>query len=483
MSQPIYRVRASDTAESGLKPTPHPMDKVLWADGQNVVFYEGGPQKTHGSVALINVSAEDSSPIRGMAAVETDDGVSRLFFGDKANLWHWNSVSVEKLEDNFTGVENETSNQPASSWSIPNFGNLVYFTNGVDLIQRWTEGGGLAPMASPPVTWAEIGIKKAQHMLWLNTSLSAFGYIWSNEDDPDGYDFLDPAEAAGNNVIRELDSPIKAACLFSDRIAVVSRSQLHFIRYVGAPFYFGHTFSGLSGIGAVGKMALVEANRYLYGYDHMGAWQSDGVQFKRIDSPDIREWIMEQIDEDQLSKVVLTHNSQLREVRFWFPGVSGENSFGCGYRYDNNSWTKYTKGRTAAVQQPGVFKYHIEAEAGKVLFQSSNTGVDEAGVAVDAWVQTKPMDMDIPHMWKYVDLVLTQVRRLTGTLQVEVGAQENLDDAISWSTPDTIDDGFEPAYVRESGRYISIRWRSTALGADWAISGFDVLGEASGAIV
>lgn len=460
------------------------MDIALWRDGQNVVFYEGGPQKAYGCVALINVSAEDASPIRGhMLALEGDDGIQRLFFGDRANLWMWNSVTPTKIGTGFTGVENETSNQGATVWSGAAFGNFALLTNGLDAIQKWTEAGGLDPLGGSPPSFAQIVLKKGPHLLTFNDGNSPFGYSWCGEDNLEDWDYGDPASAAGNKPIRELDSPIMAACHFSDRIAVLSRSQLHFVRYLGSPFYFGDTFSGLSGIGACGKAAVVEANRNLYGFDSKGAWVSDGVTFKRLDSPDIREWIASQLDSDQLSKVIVTHNSQIREVRFWLPGASGEISFGVGYRYDNQSWTKYTTGRTAAVPQSGVYKYHIEAQAGKILFTSDQTGVDEAGQAVDAWVQTKPLDMDIPNAWKYVDMVMTQLRRLTGTLEIQVGVQEHLDDAISWSAAWTLDDGFEPAYFRESGRYISLKWRSTGLGADWAISGFDVFGEGNGAII
>jgi hypothetical protein len=88
--------------------------------------------------------------------------------------------------------------------------------------------------------------------------------------------------------------------------------------------------------------------------------------------------------------------------------------------------------------------------------------------------------MDQPRAWKYVDALSVQMRRLSGTVQVRLGWQENHDDAIQWESYQTVDDGFEPLFWRSAGRFISMEIRSDTVGADWALTGGELWGEMQG---
>ena len=483
MSQSLYRVRAGDTAESGLKPVPHKLDVDLWRDGLNVIFFEGGPQKIPGWVSP--VAFTPSFPIRGMLAIQDDAGIQRLFFGDKNTLFHYNSVSIATIGTGYNGAQHETSTTPAAAWSMTQWGNWLVASDGANNMQVWKGTGSAAAIAGSPPTRAQIVLKKDNHLLCINNSLGFNNYAWCKADDLENWEFADPASSAGNNIMREMNGPAVAACEFGGKVAVLGKSQLFFISYIGAPLYFGHKFQ-LGGIGACGKMALCEANGFLYGFDDKGAWMSDGTSFRRIDSPAVREYIQDNINLGQLSKVVVCHNSAQQEVQFFFPGDSGEVEFGLGFRYANNSWTKLGYGRSGAVQQPGVFKYHITADPTEGLaFQGKLSGVDSWNDPLVAWVQTRPLDLDRPDYWKYVDVVMAQLRRSTGSFKVQLAWQEALTDAISWidSDPAVLDEGFSPAYFRETGRFLSLKFGSTGLGADWALSGFDVFGESAGRVM
>lgn len=482
MSQVIYRARGGELTESGLKPVPHPLDVALWRDGANVIFMEGGPQKIPGWVSLFSHSP--TSPPRGMGVLQDSASIQRLFFGDKDSLYHYNGVSLATVGTGYGGQKDQTSTAPATAWSFAPYGDWMIATDGENNVQIWKGSGSFAALQGSPPTRAAIALKKGPHLMLFNNSLGQSNFAWSAEDNPEGWDFSGAGgSAAGNLNIREMDGPIVAACFLADRIAVFGKAEMHFVTYTGAPFYFG-VKKGLSGIGAVGKMAVCPANNLIYGVDDKGIWMTDGVSFNRPDSPDIREWILEQLDHDQLSKTVVCHNSAVQEVQFWFPGQSGEASFGVGYRYKNRSWAKYPYGRSAAVAQPGVFKYHITAHPTRgVFFQGMLAGVDDDDDALEAWVQTKPLDLDSPNYMKYVDILMVQLRRMSGQFRIELGTQDNLDDPIVWSPVQVLDEAFAPAYFRAGGRFISLRFGSVAKGADWALSGFDVWGTSNGAIL
>jgi hypothetical protein len=481
MAKVLYRARGPELMESGIKPVPHPLDVDLWIDSENVIFMEGGPQKQAGWVSPFAFTP--SAPVRGMGVLQDSANVQRLFFGDWNSLFHYNGVSLTTVGTGYNGRINQTSAAPATAWSFAPFGNWMIATDGDTNIQIWKGSGSFGALQGTPPTRAQIALKKGPHLLLINNSLGPSNIAWCGEDNPEDWDFNNPASAAGNLNVREMEGPLVAATMLGDRIALFGKAELYFLTYLGAPFYFG-VKKGLTGIGAVGKMAVCSANNLIYGVDDKGIWATDGVSFNRIDSPAIREWIEERIDTTQLTKVVVCHNSAVQEVQFWFPGTSGEASFGVGYRYKNNSWAKYPYGRSGAVQQPGVFKYHITCHpTSGVKFQGSLAGVDDGNSAMPAWVQTRPLDLDAPHYIKYVDIVMTLLRRQTGAFRVELGWQEDLDDEITWTSPQEIGEGVRPAYFRESGRFISLRFGSVALGADWALGGFDVWGETNGAIL
>lgn len=482
MSQPLYRVRA-DGAEKGIKPVPHKLDVDLWRDAANAVFFEGGPQKIQGWVSP--VAFTPSFPVRGMLAIQDDAGVQRLFFGDKNSIFHYNSVSVATIGTGFNGAQHETSTTPASAWSMAQWGNWLVASDGSNNIQVWKGTGTVAALLGSPPTRAQTVIKKNNHLMLINNSLGFNNYAWCKADDLENWEFDNPESSAGNNIMREMNGPAVAACEFGGKIAVLGKTQLFFISYLGAPLYFGDKLQ-LSGIGACGKMAVCEANGMLYGVDDKGIWMTDGTSFRRVDSPAIREYIQGAVEQGQLSKVVVCHNSAVQEVQFFFPGATGEVSFGVGYRYANNSWTKLAYGRSGAVQQPGVFKYHVTCHPTLGLaFQGKLSGVDAWNDPLEAWVQTKPLDLDRPDYWKYVDMVFVQLRRQSGSFKVQIAVQEALDDPLVWvdSDPAEMDEAFMPAYFRETGRFVSFKFGSTAEGADWALSGFDVFGEPAGRVI
>lgn len=479
MSKLLFRARENTGTESGLRPSPHPMAPALWRDGSNVVFFEGGPQKMAGWVAPVGATPGTlSSEIRGMNALKGSDAIQRLFFGNASKLWMWTPGTLTELGTGYTGHANEASTYKASTWSLVPWGNFMIASNGVDPVVYWPGTGTTAnTLSGPTFTRAECLARLGPHILAFNTDVDQAGFHWCADDaitqwDPGTY------ETAGDFVIRDFDGEITAVCPFADRLVVAGQSRLYTVSFIGAPYFFS-TLPMLFGSGACSKAALLEANRMLFGFDSQGPWMSDGQTAVRIASPAIREYILGTIDTSQLSKVCMTHVRRTQEVWFFFP-VAGGGGAGVSYKYDNQSWTKLGFWRTACVPQVSAFTQPYAASATQVL--AHENGVDDGTSAMSAYAQTKPLDMEDPDTWKLIDRVAVQVRRMTGTLSVQVGVQDELDAAISWSASQTLDDGFESMYFRQCGRWISLKFSSNALSADFALSGFDVYGEPAGSV-
>lgn len=489
MTDKLISLRADEQGrpltESGLFLSTHKMDCPLWIDGRNVIFKDGGPQKEPGHTQLLSVAG--AGVIRGMDALQDDSGTQRLFYGDQANLYMWDTSTQNTISTGHTGALNESGVTPATAWSFARWSNWMLATNGVDAPRIWKTGASDAALAGATFTTAEIFLRRGPHILAFNTNNGSLpgdiSFEWCDADLPE--DWTPTAtNAAGNAVIRDMDGAIKAAINFGEYIIALGKNQVYQITYAGSPLVFVYK-PLLTGIGAVGKMAVVQAGRLFYGMSDGGIWQCDGVSFRYIDTPALKEYIDGQIDTSQMSKVVAWYDDTNEIVNFSLPTTgTGENTFTVGYRTTNQSWTIRDWGRSAAVPQVGVFSEPYTALTDDTIVKQ-NTGVDAHTSAITAYVQSKPLDMGDARAWKSVEAIALQLRRLVGTVQVKVGSQANLDDAIAWSDLTTLDDGFETIWLRGSGslaagRFISFYVQSTGVGDDWALSGFDMLGSVVG---
>jgi hypothetical protein len=481
---PLVSIRASEATESGLFKGTHPLDTPLWRDGRNVIFRDGGPEKIPGWVSVVDDGAVGI--IRGMGALQDEAAVQRLFWGDQTQLYMWNGASVTQLGTGFTGHADETGTHPATAWSFERFGNWSLATNGLDAPQIWKATGSYGALAGVHFDTAEIFLRRGPHILAFNLTGWAAGngkstFAWCDADNPEIWQTTG-TNTAGDIPIRDMDGEIKAAVPFGDQIALFGKNDMFVVSYTGAPYYFGYQPT-LKGIGALGKMAVVEVNRQIYGYGEQGIWRTDGVTFDYLDTLPLRAFLKSIIDIGQLSKVAATYDAGSETVMWSIPTAEGggENALTIAYRIPNGSFSILDFGRTAWVPGQGVHKVPVGADrAGGIHFHG--TGADADGAAIDAWVQTKPFAARDARMWTYLDSLALEMRRKTGSVQVRVGAQKHLNDALSWGPYKDIATGFDPIRYRKSGRFLTLEIRSNAVGADFAMSGFDAYGSQAGRI-
>ncbi len=472
----LASLRASPATESGVVKGANALDVPLWSDARNVLFRNGGPEKIGGWVGVVGVSG--AGAVRGMDALQDEAAVQRLFFGDASRLWMWVPGTVSELADGLTGHVDETPTRDATVWSFARFGNWMICANGVDPVRVWRDGGTSEVLAGTTFTRAEIVRASRSFVLAFNTSNGA-GYVeWCSGDDPEDWT---PASgnSAGNLQVRDLNGPIKAVVPLGEQFLILGKNQAFLLSFVDAPLIWAYQ-PALQGIGAVGKAAAVEANRIAYGLGEMGFWATDGVTFRLIGTTAILEWLKTVWDGTQLSKVAATYDSSTETVIWSIPTASGggEPTVSVAYTIPGGAWSVLGFGRSAWVPQLGVFKQPWGASGGTL--HAHNVGHDAGGAALAAHAQTRPLDLGAPRAWKYLEAVEIQLRRLAGAVTLHIGWQANLDDPVTWDAGTPLGAGFAPVYTSAAGRFLSLRIGSTALGADWAMSGGDIWGDIGG---
>jgi hypothetical protein len=170
-------------------------------------------------------------------------------------------------------------------------------------------------------------------------------------------------------------------------VLVFTDLDVHVARYVGLPAVFAYTRIG-SGCGLIGRRAVASMGNQAIWWSPSGFWRYDGSL-----SPigcDVWQYLTENVNPGQRSKIHGWHNAKFGEVWFEYPSIgSTEIDSYVSYDYRNGHWNIGSLARTCAVQE-GVFKYPIAVDSSGLVYEH------EVGTAFDGatpFVETGPIQL------------------------------------------------------------------------------------------
>ena len=464
---------------SGLAPSMNAADAPMWIDGINVMARDSGMEKIPGNTILATGPAGGiNDHCRGAESLINDAGVQHLFFGDTDELYNYTtSGGCISVKSGLSGADDAVGTVDALYHSFSRYGNWMLQTNGLDAAQVW-KGATFAALTGVTFTKAQICLTSGPHAMVFNTDNGANYVEWAHEDDAEDWT-PSASNSAGNLILRELFGPIKAAVKFGDQIAVLGLDQLILVRYIGAPFYFGYKVT-LTGIGAVGKGAAIQAGRFLYGWGQAGIWRSDGVALEYIDHPAIFQYLIDNLSVAQRSKITAQYWDRTNQVVFGFPDATGEITSGITINTETGAMGLTFLPRTATVPQRNAWEHDLCIDLSGQI-RCHGCGVDDGTDGINFQLLTKKFDMKSPQIWKDLQAVMTMTKRLTGTVQLRAGWAEHLDDAIAWSDKQSLDDGLEPLFFKDvAGRFLQLEFTATEVGSDVAFTGVVMYGVPAG---
>src|SRR3972149_1204346 len=351
----------------------------LWADGLNVLFTENvvQPFPPH----LVLVGKIETNPIAG--AVEAIiAGVPNLFFGTATKLYRYISgggALIEVTRSNvgaqvpYTGIQDATVSTPSTRWSFANWGQFLLAANGVDVPQIWKPtiippNTDFFPIGSPdgftefanwvqdpagspvalPFAWAQIVRTLGPYVLAYHTSNGDAMVEWCHTDN---VELFTPAanNAAGNHFIRNLGGPVVAVEPLGRVHGIYGLDQLHIGEFIGSPFYFGFQGPILRGVGAVSKNSIAVVGDEHFGFGPRNLFRTNGAQIDLIDEGIIHDFIYNDLNRTQLSKVIVWYDTATKVVFFSWPSKNSLfNDRLIGYNTLNRTFCPYDFARTAA---------------------------------------------------------------------------------------------------------------------------------------
>ena len=515
-----FHFKARDELRSGAWPENFSTRVPFFKTVSNVEFTEQGVKKLQGWEELSDVDTSDE-PIRGLLQVL--DGTTRMVYaGNLSELYEIDEGTSASVGSGYSGTEDSTVNTSVwdtgsstwdgggsiwdssvgdpTQWSMVNFGIWVLATNGIDTPQifKGTSFVNLTglPSTRPATTW-EIFAKRGPYVLAFNSDVDSRDFYWCETDDPETWEPT-ASNAAGDLLIRELKTGIKAAVPIGDRIAVYGTDQMFLVNFLGAPNFFGYQ-PALDGIGAVSKHAVIPVGRRNFGWSQQGFFVTDGVSFQYIDDPQVRRFIQGDASLAHIGKVNGYHDEQNNQVRWYYASSTGKVDKGIIYNYNSDTWSILNIGRSASDERrlydnaiSGHENSGVQATDGTVYLE--NKTEDNAGTALTAFARTKALDLGDSERIKELDSIRIGTAGSSQGLQFRLGwaELENADPdptvhagtdpdlEVIWGNYIPVTDGYAFHNVRTAGRWLFIELYSNALNAKWEVTSLDIIGRIEG---
>jgi hypothetical protein len=351
--------------------TPDLPNKVspFFRYGRNVNFKDGGVQPASGQTRITSVP--ETEPVTGMRSALIN-GAPQLFLGNLEKLYTFDGSTVTQKGSGFSGIADASVTQRATLWSFAPWGQWMVATNGQDPIQLSKDGAAFSPLSGSPPATAEVVVSRSPFMFAFNTDRGGNAIEWCDEGDVETWDATQ-SNLAGALFPVDLPSDFIAGLNFQGTVFGLTASTLHAISFFGPPNVFGEELA-LEGIGVYGKHAVTLSDRAMYGMGRRGIWRSDGTSYEYADSPELREFVYDDLNKDQASKIVAWYNPFDQIVVFFYPTRdSKQNNRAVAFDFTQKNWTVYSFGRSAA-DPSDTFDFALNADdRGRVYFTDVTT--------------------------------------------------------------------------------------------------------------
>jgi hypothetical protein len=427
-----------------------------------------------------------------------------LFFG--ADEIHANETSNS---DDVTGSALTAVSQPWQ-WSSTLLNGVPCVTNGLDVPRYWAGDVG-TPFADLP-GWPASTLCK--HLVAFKDHLVALdidgpsGHFesqlkWSDAAEPGTVPATWTADAsneAGDAIIGDTPGPALCGVPLRGSLMLYKRSGVYMMDYIGGNDVFSirQVFSSTGALTRHAVADLSDGRHFVVGDGDI--YITDGVTRLSIGTDRMRNFLFNQLDQDNYENVFSVYHRAKNEVWVPFPEQGSQyctlalvydvahDSFGVrvlpnvtcaaiGVVNDTSpseAWTDQTYTWEDAARLWNQPNYSLAVESILTGYGTTAEQHDtQDATTVAASVSRYDLTFDEPERVKFVRRVHVRASPGFGALYVRVGARMTPTDSITWSAEQTLT---EPAaYVNTfaTGRYISVEVRSDGA-AVWLLSGIDL---------
>lgn len=468
---------------SGLQPDVHNVLSLLWEAAANVTFYATKVRRRVPPSEMYNGTGGTNGPTRALSQQQGTNGTRWVWSSHGPVVRRWYGPASELIHNFGADYQaNATSTALATMIDFTHFGDWTVLNCGKGLAKLYKHGTGLGDYTDAPTDVVAFQ-KKLNFMMAFGHGGRGTQLSWSAADDIEDWTPTTSNEA-GDLFIEDFDTPIRAICRLGSATAVYSEDQLAMVQYISAPYYFGQRVA-LDGIGCVGKKAVAGDGQRNFGVSRNGIWMTDGISFKYIDVGLLRDYLQDNVNWDQASKVFVCRNDYRGTFEFFFPmGANLECSEGWSYDPMTGGWSLLPA--FTAKDERRLFPRPIAGNSGGYVYLDE---ADKTGVGA-LTLRSKPMLIQVSDGTNITDghivARLDEVQifaRVAVNVEFRVGSLMNSGDTPVWSGWKPVPQDSSTISVDDltvDGVYHVIDFRSTANNWDLDLQGFQLFGTPDG---
>ena len=350
---------------------------------------------------------------------------------------------------------------PATTWSLDTWGEYLVACSSADgKLYEW-QLGFTTPTLAAAITNAPTGNKAllvtAERILFaLGAGGNPRKVQWCDQEDNTVWTPL-ATNQAGDFELATVGTLIAGKrvkgvnLLFTD-------VDVHTAQYIGAPFIYGFEKAG-SGCGLISAQAVAAIDTAAIWMSKSGFWTYDG--YVKPLPCEVSDYIFNNINYNQASKVYAVHNSQFGEIWWYYPSSgSNENDSYVTYNYRENHWNIGSLARTAGTDA-GVFTNPLLVSSDGYIYEH------EVGFAYDSasiYAESGPVQLGNGDNLMSVRQVVPDEQTL-GEAVVSFKTRNYPTGAQSTFGPYT---AANPTDVRFMARQVNVKVTGAVL-ADWRI--------------
>lgn len=476
----------------------------------NVHFRDGFAERILGNRLAYTTALATASPVQLLHALnaEVSDTNYWLLFEADGTAWAIEGTNASQIDNSLL----QATTQPFEHSSALLNGLPVY-SNGSDEPVYWA-GGNLVtlPDWTATETCQFIAVFKF-HIFAMNISGPAGTFPnlvkWSSAAEPGTVpNSWTPAATNDAGDVELADSPGAVLCAYPlrDTLVFYKRSSMYTAQFVGGNNVFSFR-KVQSASGALTPRSVCDVNGQHFVVSDGDILLTDGTNRRSIGEARVKDWLFNQLDQDNYRNLFCTYNRGRDEVLIAFPTAGNQfcnlglvydmnrDSFGVrelaglaaapvGFVNDaveSNTWADRASDTWDSAVDPWGSSTIAAARDSIVHVDATTLRQQDTGdaVAVGASLGKHSMHFGEPERIKYIRKVHIRARQDFGTLLVRVGGQMTPTGPIAWSQERAVTAPDQVVNVQAIGRYISVEVRSNSTEV-WKITGLDLEGEMRG---
>jgi hypothetical protein len=282
--------------------------------------------------------------------------------------------------------------QEATTWALDTWGEYLLACSSKDgKIYEWTLNTSVIPtaLANAPVNNVSMLVTEDRFVFALGAGGNPRKVAWCDREDNTVWSPLATNEAGDMEL--QTQGQIMCGVNIRGRTLILTDQDAHVATYSGPPFVYGFERAGTA-CGAVARRVISAVDEGAFWMGHKGFFTFNGSVAQEI-SCSVLDYVFDNINRNQISKVYAVHNAQHGEVWWFYPsGSSTENDKYVAFDYKEGHWSVGTLDRTSGIDI-GVFSNPIWCDASGTVYNHETGTAHGVGDTYQPYAETGPISL------------------------------------------------------------------------------------------